>query len=253
MWPVLIDDQAAEIRLPRSALRYALLQRPMLQKFTGLSRRLGASPSLVIRANAVLRPRAVASRYSRMIHRDFEMIRPHLPTDASHILDIGCGIAGLDVVMFRHYRHSPGLKITLLDRTDPHTIPRYGFLRGMEFYNALEVSSAVLRRNGVPAGAFRALDAAAGGAFPQGPLDLVVSLASWGFHYPLSTYLEPVHRALAPGGRLILDVRRDQGQEQELADKFADLECIDSTWNDKARRFRATKSSRAELGAATGS
>jgi SAM-dependent methyltransferase len=241
MLSVSIGGKKADIRLPRSALRYALLQRPMLQRFTGLSRRLGIPPSLLLLANAALRRRAVTSSYSRMIRADFEMIRPHLPSSASHILDIGCGIAGLDVVLFRHYRHSPGLKITLLDRTDPHTIPRYGFMRTMEFYNVLEVSSAVLRRNGVPAVVFQALDAAAEGAFPEGPLDLVMSLASWGFHYPLSTYMEQVHRALAPGGRLILDVRRDQGQEQELAHRFADLECIDLTWNNKACRYRATK------------
>lgn len=241
MWSMFVGDEVAGIRLPRSALRYALLQRPMLQRFTGLSRRLGIPPSLLLLANTAFRRRTVTSDYSRMIRADFEMIRPHLPPTASRILDIGCGIAGLDVFLFRHYRHNPGLKITLLDHTDPHTIPRYGFVQRMEFYNVLEVSSAVMRRNGVPAGVFQTLDAAAEGTFPEGPLDLVVSLASWGFHYPLSTYLEQVYRALAPGGRLILDVRRDQGQEQELASRFADLEGIDSTWNDKACRYRATK------------
>jgi len=246
-----LGGDETEIRIPRSALRYALLQRPMLQRFTGLSRRFGLPPSLVLRANAVLRRRAITSSYSRMIHADFEMIRPHLQPRVSHILDIGCGIGGFDVLLFRYYRDSPGLKIDLLDRTDPHTIPRYGFLQGMEFYNALEVSSAVLRRNGVPASAFQSLDAGAEDAFPQGPLDLVVSLASWGFHYPLSTYLKQVDQALAPGGRLILDVRLDQGQEQQLANTFADLEYIGSTWNDKAGRYLAIKSSRASRSVAS--
>lgn len=237
-----LGGDQTEIRIPRSALRYALLQRPMLQRFTGVSRRFGLPPSLVLHMNAVLRRRAICADYSRMIHTDFEMIHPHLQPRVSRILDIGCGIGGLDVLLYRTYRECPGLKIDLLDRTDSHTIPRYGFLQGMEFYNALDASSAVLRKNGVPAGAFQSLDAGAEDVFPRGPLDLVISIASWGFHFPLSTYLEQVERVLAPGGRLILDLRRDQGQEEELASAFADLKCIGPTWNGKAGRFLAIKS-----------
>jgi len=70
---------------------------------------------------------------------------------------------------------------------------------------------------------------------------MVISIASWGFHYPLSTYLDQVEQALAPGGRLILDLRRHQGQEQELAHRFEDCECIGSAWNDKAGRYRVSK------------
>lgn len=235
------DNRANGIDLPRSALRYALLQRPMLQRFTGLQRRIGLPPSLLLRADAALRRRAISDAYSRMIHDDFQGLRPHLPRGAERTLDIGCGIGGLDVLLYRHYRTNSDVEIILLDRTDPETMPRYGFRRTKEFYNALDVSSAVLRQNGVPEGAFRIFDAAEDGAFPDGPLDLVISIASWGFHYPLSTYLEPVRRALRPGGRLILDLRRNQGQEEELERAFADCQLIGPTWNDKAGRYRACK------------
>ena len=228
------------INIPRSALRYALLQRPMLQGYTGVSRRFKLPPSLVLQANVVLRRRAISAGYSRMIHDDFEMIRPHLPARIEHMLDIGCGIAGLDVVLYQHYRSNPGVKITLLDHIDSYTVPRYGFPRRTEYYNALDVSTAVLRCNNVPTSSFQTLDAAAD-EFPEGPLDLVLSIASWGFHYPVSTYSEQVHRALAPGGRAILDVRRGHGQLEELAHRFAEVEPIATVWNDKATRVRATR------------
>ena len=210
----------------------------MLEGFTGLSRRLGLSRSLALHLNTTLRSRAITRGYARMIHEDFEMIRPHLPADAARILDIGCGIGGLDVLLHRHYSGEPGPVIDLLDRTNPRTIPSYGFHREMEFYNALEISSAVLRDNGIPADAFRTLDAA-DGEFPKGPLDLVISIASWGFHYPLSTYLDRVVGALDTGGTLILDLRRGQGQVRELELAFARVESIGPVWNDKARRYRA--------------
>lgn len=212
----------------------------MLTGYTGLSRRFRLPPSLVLHANVVLRRRAISAGYSRMIHDDFEMIRPHLPARIEHMLDIGCGIAGLDVVLYQHYRSNPDLKITLLDHTDLCTVPRYGFRERKEFYNALDISSAVLLHNNVPMSVFQTLDAA-DDEFPEGPLDLVVSIASWGFHFPISTYLNRVHGALAPGGRVILDVRRGHGQLEELAHRFAEVEPIATVWNDKATRVRATK------------
>ncbi len=50
--------------------------------------------------------------------------------------------------------------------------------------------------------------------------DLVISLISWGFHYPVSTYARPVYGALAPHGVLILDVRRGTAGKDELAELF---------------------------------
>lgn len=45
------------------------------------------------------------------------------------------------------------------------------------------------------------------------PLDLVISLVSWGFHFPVSTYLDQVHDLLREGGRLILDLRKRKDQD----------------------------------------
>jgi len=42
-------------------------------------------------------------------------------------------------------------------------------------------------------------------------IDVVISLISWGFHYPVETCLDRVHEMLNPGGRLILDVRKQTG------------------------------------------
>jgi SAM-dependent methyltransferase len=45
--------------------------------------------------------------------------------------------------------------------------------------------------------------------------DLVVSLIAWGFHFPLTVYLDEVLHNLRPGGRIIVDVRT--GGEGETA------------------------------------
>ena len=40
-----------------------------------------------------------------------------------------------------------------------------------------------------------------------GPVDLVVSLLSCGFHYPVNDYLPYLRTCLKPGGQAILDLR----------------------------------------------
>jgi len=40
-------------------------------------------------------------------------------------------------------------------------------------------------------------------------VDLIISLISWGFHYPVDTYLEKAYDLLNKDGILILDVRKD--------------------------------------------
>ena len=73
--------------------------------------------------------------------------------------------------------------------------------------------------------------------------DLVVSLISWGFHYPLSTYLDQVYQKMALGGVLIIDVRKVTMSDPltELRTKFGDVSII--TESNKHMRVAATKRS----------
>jgi len=235
-----LGTELETIALPAAALRYVLHQRPMLIASDGWLRRLHVPQAVRLRLDAVLGARRITADYSRMIRADYEMIRPYLPERAERILDIGCGIAGLDVLLYAHYRDRGRPEMYLLDRTGS-AVPRYGFADRDEFYNALELSRRVLVDNGVPAEAIRLLDVGKGDEIPQGPLDLVVSIASWGFHYPVSRYLDEVHRALNPGGCLILDVRLGEGQRELLEQRFECVETIRAVWKDKAERLRAVR------------
>ncbi|MGK0448192.1 MAG: SAM-dependent methyltransferase, partial [Polaribacter sp.] len=50
--------------------------------------------------------------------------------------------------------------------------------------------------------------------------DLIISIISWGFHYPVETYLDEVFDNLKPGGTLIVDVRKDSNGLELLTTKF---------------------------------
>lgn len=116
--------------------------------------------------------------YASEVEADFAQIEPFLPSQASSILDIGCGLAGIDVFLKRKY---PGARLTLLDSDGDVAV--YGWGEVNNPYGSRALAEELLMVNGVqvdewlPAGTKGKLKA-----------DLVVSLVAWGFHFPLSTY-----------------------------------------------------------------
>jgi len=75
------------------------------------------------------------------------------------------------------------------------------------------------------------------------PVDLIISMKSWGFHYPISTYLELARNSLNKGGRIITDLRKNTGQIEVLAKWFHLVEldvgrsgkCFRTVWEHKER------------------
>lgn len=121
---------------------------------------------------------------------DYELIRPFLPERVGTVLDIGCGMAGIDVLLKRHY---PDAKLWLLDGDG--TEPRDGWNAKLEAFSSRADADELLAANGIKAD--RWIDV---NTHERLEADLVISLASWGYHYPLSTY--------DVGGFCIADLRK---------------------------------------------
>lgn len=120
--------------------------------------------------------------YTAAIKREYELIKPFLPAPATikKILDIGCGLAGIDIFLQRHY---PDAKIYLLDGDGPAINWSAGWNTNFLPFNSSKVTFEFLSINGVyplgmwPCNTHDPLEA-----------DLVVSFLSWGFHYSLFKY-----------------------------------------------------------------
>jgi hypothetical protein len=117
--------------------------------------------------------------YQKEIAEAFYEMEAFLPETVNTILDIGCGMAGIDVYLKRRY---PQAALWLLDG-DSDSHHKYGFQRKMVPYNSKEATGLMLKANGVEYD--RWIDA---GTDEELKADLIVSLISWGFHYPLDTY-----------------------------------------------------------------
>jgi hypothetical protein len=110
------------------------------------------------------------------IEEDFRMIEPYLPDRVESILDIGCGMAGIDVLLKRKFPHA---RLELLDGDGE--VGSCGFTSVIG--NSRKATEALLKANGVECDRWHEV-----GTKEELKADLVISLLSWGFHYPLDTY-----------------------------------------------------------------
>lgn len=134
------------------------------------------------------------TEYGDDVKADFFRIEPWLPDRVESIVDIGCGMAGIDVFLKERY---PDAKLYLLDGDGDEKNFRGGFDDEMQPFNSKSATEEFLTSNGVDE--FEWIDA---GIKEQIKADLVVSLLSWGFHYPLDVYNVT--------GLCVADLRTDQ-------------------------------------------
>jgi SAM-dependent methyltransferase len=134
-------------------------------------------------------------------------LRPAYPGTRMSILDIGSGLAGIDLLLWDHYQRD--ITLTLLDGPgrgpwpERHDIP----------FSDHGVAARFLEANGFPPGQIYLRSAVAEGNAQPLPVptplyDLVISVQAWCFHFPPERYLEWARRLVVPGGVLALDVRR---------------------------------------------
>lgn len=135
------------------------------------------------------------------------------------VLDIGPGVSGLHAYL-SDYIGNPN--IYLLDKSETEDEIWYLFEDNGAFYNSLEISKELLERNGLEPDNIRTIEAPDDGqiVLDTPNIDLIMSTISWGFHYPISFYLDSVVELLSPDGALVVDVRKQTGGAEALEAVF---------------------------------
>lgn len=165
--------------------------------------------------------RARAERYPGRMASEWATIAPYVRADITlDILDIGCGLGGIDVMIARHRSVD---SITLIDGTgDIAKRGKINFKPDQEAWADVRVARDFVTENtrvclvsaDTPDNLLRA--AMTCKVMQMSGFDLIVSLRSWGHHYPASVYAKAAHIFLSAGGRAILDIRRGTGGRQEM-------------------------------------
>jgi hypothetical protein len=152
----------------------------------------------------------LSTQYGEELQRTYESFRAYLPFQMNHVLDIGSGMAGIDVLLGRH---APRATLHLLDKQGVSPTINAGFNASADqfaHYNDFDSAIELLRENGIR-NTIRTYDMNRV-EYPQRPYDVVISLLSWGFHYPISTYdVDCI-------GTMIVDCRKGTDSEDQLSD-----------------------------------
>lgn len=149
--------------------------------------------------------------YQRDLLARMDNILPYLPNQANAILDVGSGLGGIDILLYRWYERN--VHLTLLDggvfspTVVNHNVP----------FNSKKVALEFLEQNGVRAqyAHFMEHDNA-----KPAPFDLIVSFRAWCFHIQPSVYLDFVRRCCHEKTRLIIDIRKSPEWRAEVGDHF---------------------------------
>lgn len=152
------------------------------------------------------------SGYGIELERAYLSFASSLPKQATAVLDIGCGMSGIDVFISRHYNHD--IKLTLADKDGISDKILSGFASSKDdfcHYHNFEYAIKLLCDNGVPRKNIDPYDLNLY-SLPKEPFDVVISLLSWGFHYPIADYIPNVR----PGGVIIADCRKKTPSEDTL-------------------------------------
>jgi SAM-dependent methyltransferase len=222
-----------KFRIPDMAVKYILYQRTeyiALQKtllFRALRKLVPSfNYNRMVVAEAMLRKSKIKDMYLDDMEKEYLSIKQYLPEKCTDILDIGCGVAGIDIFLNEHYRNRE-IDFYLLDKTQIDEGVYYLFEEKGSFYNSLSVAKELLTNKGVHADRVHLLEATENNEIIlDGKVDLALSLISWGFHYPVSIYLKKVYELLNNDGRLILDVRKDTTGLELIAEIFGSYKVI---------------------------
>jgi SAM-dependent methyltransferase len=129
------------------------------------------------------------------------------------VLDIGCGLAAFPAYLaFRYGVRS----IHLIDGTG-RACKVHGYVEAaQEPWGDVELGVRMVRANVSGSIEVTSHSPIVNAAVPA--VDAVISLRSWGHHYPVAAYLPLVRRCLRPGGMLMLDLRCGVAGRAALAD-----------------------------------
>lgn len=221
-----------DLYIKKDLLQYILMQRTQYLKKTiihkavaKLLRVFSFSDFGSIKANILLNHNGIKNEYNTDMWSEYISIKDQLPESAENILDIGCGIGGIDIYLYKHYKNSSN--IFLIDKSAIDDNLHYGFKDQGSFYNSLLLTRTFLIENNVPEERIFVQEANAENIieFNQ-QFDLIISLISWGFHYPVATYLKSAFDKLKTNGMIIIDVRKDSNGIEELKEEFKEVNII---------------------------
>ena len=155
--------------------------------------------------------------------KEFKGISKYLPERMSNILDIGSGIGVIDVFLNQHYKGN--VNFTLIDKNFTENKVYYGFNDKGQAYNDFRVTKDFLLTNGLKSNQISIFDADSNYS-SNAKYDLVISLLSMGYHYPVKQYFSFFKTNTHKNTVFIFDIAEQYNDKDNIFSLFDTVEVI---------------------------
>ena len=155
--------------------------------------------------------------------KEFNSIKNYLPKNSKNILDIGCGLGVINIYLNDYY--SKKSYFTLIDKNYVDKKVSYGFNNNSESYNKLEITKDFLILNGFKTKQLKLINADENFVI-NNKYELIISLFSMGYHYPIENYIDIIKKNSTKSTKVIFDLSMEYNELNEVKKYFNKVEII---------------------------
>ncbi|MDA9694895.1 hypothetical protein N9U24_00385 [Candidatus Pelagibacter sp.] len=175
----------------------------------------------------------------KLFYKEFETFKKYLPNSVENIMDIGCGLGIINIYLNEFFEKKP--VFFLLDKNKVDRKITYGFSSNYESYNDLNETKNILLENNIDTSSMYLFDVEKQFVITK-KMDLVISLKSMGYHYPINKYIELLRNCCTKDTVFIFDIGDNQYDENYLKTFFEDIKIIyEEKTNNVLRRLCCKK------------
>ena len=155
--------------------------------------------------------------------KELDTFKNFLPNSVNTIMDIGCGLGIINIYLNKFFEKKP--IFFLLDKNRIDRKIKYGFSINYESYNDLNETKNILLENEIDSDCVYLFDVEKQFQINK-KIDLVISLKSMGYHYPINSYIELFRNCCTKNTVFIYDIGENQYDENYLKTIFEDVKII---------------------------
>ena len=165
----------------------------------------------------------INKKLNEEFNSEFKEILKYLPKRIKNVVDIGSGIGIIDIYLNNHF--SNDINFTLIDKNHIEKKVSYGFDAKGQFYNNFNLTKDFLLNHGINNKKLILVDADEKDDIDN-KFDLVISLLSMGYHYPISQYLDFLKKNTHSETVFIFDIANEYSKLNDISKLFQKIEVI---------------------------
>lgn len=158
-----------------------------------------------------------------LFKNEIDTFKDFLPKTCNNIMDIGCGLGIINVLLNNFYNDKTCFYLLDKNRIDKKIT--YGFSSNYESYNDLNETKRILLENNINESSLFLFDVEKEISIDT-KIDLVISLKSMGYHYPFENYFNLFKKNCNKNTTFIFDVSDGYFDENLFKKYFENIKIV---------------------------